>query len=92
MKKLFLIFLSLFSMTIQEIYIEKGNDGKCADINDNILHSLKAYGKMPTNFYDEYYGYNAQNLSWAQENIIDVIWVFILEIIKNGTIFAEKSI
>ena len=48
-------------MTIQEIYIEKGNDGKCADINDNILHSLKAYGKMPTNFYDEYYGYNAQN-------------------------------
>ena len=60
MKNLFAIFLSLFSLTVQEISIEKG-EGKCADINDNILYYLRTYGTLSDYYYYEYYGYNAEN-------------------------------
>ena len=60
MKYLFAIFLSLFSLTVQEISIEKG-EGKCADINDNILYYLRTYGQLSDSYYHEYYGYNVEN-------------------------------
>ena len=68
MKNLIAIFLSLFSLTIQEIYIEKGK-GKCADINDDILYYLRTYERLPDTYYNEYYGYNAENckLRYASE-------------------------